>query len=161
MNRMWKLCICGLLFVGLLTGCGENSAYKTGHILTPSGQAVSVGEDGAGIEERFGTPEDYAEAQSCYGNGYDKLYTYAGFEITTYPDANGNGEFVSVLVLTDDTVVTGLGLKVGMTQSRMVELYGADFVQRGKSCVYTLEKDVTLWVDIDEDTITRIEFRAP
>ena len=160
MNRMWKLCICLVLFVGLLAGCTK-PAQKTGHILTPSGHAVSVGEDGTGIEARFGTPVDYAEAQSCYGKGYDKVYTYPGFEITTYPAQNGRSEFISVLVLTDDAAQTGLGLKVGMSKTEMTDLYGGDFVQRGKSCVYVLEKDVTLWVDIEDDTITRIEFRAP
>ncbi len=160
MNRMCKICICLFLFVGLFTGCAK-PVQKTGHIRTPAGQAVSVGEDGTGIQARFGTPEDYAEAQSCYGKGYDKVYTYPGFEITTYPAQNGRSEFISILVLTDDTAQTGLGLKVGMTRVQMTDLYGGDFVQRGQSCVYTLEKDVTLWVDIEDDTITRIEFRAP
>lgn len=156
---MWKICICLILFVGLLAGC-TTPGQKSGHILTPSGAAVSIGEDGSNIEARFGTPLDYAQAQSCYGKGYDKVYTYAGFEITTYPAQNGRSEFISILVLTDDTAQTGQGLKVGMSQAEMTECYGTDFVQRGQSYVYTVEDDVTLWVDIEE-TITRIEFRAP
>ncbi len=160
MNRIWKICICVILFVGLLAGC-TNPTQKTGHILTPSGETVSVREDGADIEARFGTPEAYAEAQSCYGEGYDKVYTYAGFEITTYPAQKGKGEFISILVLSDNTAQTGLGLKVGMSRTRMIEIYGEDFVQRGQSYVYTLEDDVILWVDIEDETITRIEFRAP
>ena len=160
MNRMWKLCVWMILFAGIFVGC-QQPLQKTGHLVLASGEVVSVGEDGTNIEARFGVPVDFAQAQSCYGKGYDKVYTYDGFEITTYPAVNGRSEFISVLVLTDDTVETVLGLQVGMSLDQMVDLYGTAFVQRGQSRVYTLDGDVTIWVDIEEDRITRIEFRAP
>lgn len=147
-----------ILFVGLLSGCAR-PAKTAGHLVLSSGIVVSVGEDGSNLEAKFGTPVEYAQAQSCYGKGYDKVYTYEGFEITTYPAVNGRSEFISILVLTDDTVQTGRGLQVGMSQGQMTECYGTAYVQRGQSYVYTLEDDVTLWVDVEEDRITRIEFR--
>ncbi len=161
MNKIWIICLCLILSAGLLVGCGETTDSSNAHLITPSGEAASIGEDGADIEGRFGTPEDYAQAQSCYGNGYDKVYTYAGFEITTYPSQDGTKETISVLALTNNTVQTGSGLKVGQDFAKAVEIYGDNYIERGTSYVYTLDADVTLWIDIEEDVITRIEFRAP
>ena len=157
---MWRVCIGLILMAGLFVGCSTAGNTVLGHLVAASGQTISIGEDGSKIEALFGTPEDYLEAQSCYGNGHDKVYTYPGFEITTYPSKEG-AQFVSVLVITDSTAATGKGLKVGEDISRAIALYGEDYAARGTSLVYTLEEDVTLWVDIEENIITRIEFRAP
>ena len=160
MNRIWRVCIGLILMAGLFVGCAAVEDAAPGHLIAASGQTISIGADDSKVEALFGTPEDYMEAQSCYGNGYDKVYTYSGFEVTTYPSKEGK-QFVSVLVLTDSTVSTGMGLKVGEDFDRAVALYGEVYATRGNSLVYTLEEDVTLWVDIEENIITRIEFRAP
>ena len=161
MNKLWKLCVCLILTAGLLIGCSQADDVTRAHLVTPSGKAVSIGDDGADIQSVLGSPEAYVEAQSCYGNGFDKVYTYSGFEITTYPSQDGKQELVSVIVLTNNMVETGMGLKVGQPFSAVTEIYGESYIERGASRVYTLEEDVTLWVDIEEDLITRIEFRAP
>ena len=52
-------------------------------------------------------------------------------------------------------------MKVGQDFAKAVEIYGDNYIDRGTSYVYTLDADVTLWIDVEEDAITRIEFRAP
>ncbi len=159
MRKVCVLCICLFLCLGMLTGCSQTAAE--GHIETADGISLTLGEDGGNLKEKLGEPAAYAEAQSCYGTGMDKVYTYEGFEVTTYPSKDGTSESVCVLALTDPTGRTAEGLQVGMNFTKAVDLYGEVYGERGTSRVYTLESDITLWVDVDEEMITRIEFRAP
>lgn len=161
MNKILLLCVCLILCVGMLVGCGEAASRAQCHVITPSGKTLSIGDNGDGITDKLGEPKAYAEAQSCYGVGMDKVYTYSGFEVTTYPSEDGSRSFISVLALTEDTVQTDKGLQVGMTFAEATELYGDQYVQRGNAAVYTIEDGIILWIDLDEDVITRIEFRAP
>ncbi len=161
MNKILTLCACFILCTGMLVGCGKTTSNAQFHMITASGAMLSIGDNGDGITDKLGEPTSYAEAQSCYGVGMDKMYTYSDFEVTTYPSEDGSRCFVSVLVLKEDTVQTDKGLKVGMTFEQATELYGDHYVQRGNAAIYTIEEGITLWIDLEEDVITRIEFRAP
>ena len=109
------LCIC---FACLLLICGvactpeepevpdANYAFRSGNT------EIAIDADAAPILASLGEWRDYAESASCAFEGLDKVYTYAGFEVQTYP-MNGK-DYVYMVMLYDDTVATPEG---GMQQT--------------------------------------------
>ena len=52
----------------------------------------------------LGEPMHYFEAPSCAFEGMDKIYSYSGFEFTTY--TKDNVDYIASIVFLDDTVTT-------------------------------------------------------
>ena len=84
----------------------------------------------------LGEPQDKLEAKSCVHEGYDRVYYYAGYEVNTQPTADGREVIVSVY-LTDDSMTTAEGIRIGDSADAMKNTYGdAD----GASGVYSYTK---------------------
>ncbi len=84
----------------------------------------------------LGEPQDKLEAKSCVHEGYDRVYYYAGYEVNTQPTADGREVIVSVY-LTDDSMTTAEGVRIGDTVDTLKSTYGdAD----GASGVYSYGK---------------------
>ncbi len=75
-----------------------------GYAFIYNGVSVTMDADAAPIIEKLGEPASYFEAASCAFEGLDKMYTYSGFEIDTYPV--GDKDYVSSVILKDDSVST-------------------------------------------------------
>ena len=71
----------------------------------------------------LGDPQDKLEAKSCVHEGYDRIYYYSGFEVNTQPTADGREVIVSVY-LTDDSVTTAEGVRIGDTLDAVKAAYG-------------------------------------
>ncbi len=84
----------------------------------------------------LGEPQDKLEAKSCVHEGYDRVYYYAGFEVNTQPTADGREVIVSVY-LTDDSVTTAEGIRIGDTTDAVKSAYGEAGAEAG---VYTYTK---------------------
>lgn len=153
--------VCFLILTLSISACGKDTERKDAQFITPTGVSLNVGDAVADLRERLGEPEDYSEAPSCYGNGKDKVYTYKSFSVTTYPNLEGTEEFISVITLLDDRVETGQGLRLGMTFEEVVRICGEDYVSRGDSRIYTEADGSALWIDLNNDIISGIEYRAP
>ena len=98
---------------GQVQAAGDGSAEHAGakgYVFTVGGITVEMDADAAPIVEGLGEPVSYFEAASCAFEGLDKMYTYNGFELDTYP--KGEKDYVSTVILKDDTVLTpeGIGL---------------------------------------------------
>lgn len=76
-------------------------------------KGVSIAPDAAAapLLAELGEPLSYFEAPSCAFEGLDKIYGFPGFELDTYPD--GEADYVSAVVLRDDSVATPEGLMIG------------------------------------------------
>ena len=118
---------------------------------------IPMNVDAAPIVEALGESADYFEAASCAFQGLDKIYSYNGFELGTYP--NGDMDYVSYVTLLDDSVSTNEGVYVGSALEEVTNAYGNEYSVEGSSYVYRLgESKLTFIVDVD--TVTQITYSA-
>ncbi len=111
---------------------------------------VTMGAEAAPILKALGDPEKTFEQDSCAYQGKDKVYTYKGFELSTYP-VNGKECIASVYIL-NDTVATAEGIKIGSTaddvkkayKDKYTEEFGVYRVNDGKTelVIYTTKNVV-------------------
>jgi hypothetical protein len=105
----------------------------------------------------LGDPTTYEESESCYYQGLDKDYTYAGFKLRTYPE---NGvDYVLTICFTDDSVATPEGIMLGSARSEVVAAYGDSYTEQNGSMVYTKDK-TELRFRFDGDSVSAIEYWA-
>jgi len=128
-----------------------------GYTFTHSGVTIAIDALFAPILAALGEPRSYFEAPSCAFEGLDKIYTYIGFEIDTYPQEED--DFVSAIVLRDDTVATEEGIRIGSTRVEMEAIYGIPRLMDNGQLVY--DKDgMRLCFILDNDTIISIEYQT-
>lgn len=125
---------------------GKDASSKEEKKDTPTGYIFEAETDGGKVSvwadmdmktvlEGLGEADTYFEAASCAFEGLDKTYTYAHFQIETYPD--GEIDRVSSIVFLDDLAETAEGVSIGMTKEEMESAYGTDYAADGDMAVYT------------------------
>lgn len=132
-----------------------SGASGKGYAFVYNGTTVEVDADAAPIVEKLGEPASYYEAASCAFEGLDKIYTYNGFEINTYPSEDK--DYVSAIVLRDDSVSTAEGICIGDTLEKVQEAYGQGTEKDG---MIVYEKDGMSLCFIMKDTVSSIEYRS-
>lgn len=132
------------------------TAVSKGYIFVASGVKVEVDADMAPVLQALGEPASYFEAASCAFEGLDKIYTYNGFEIDTYP-AQGK-DLVSAVILKDDSVTTAEGICIGDSLEKLLEAYG-EAAQENGMLVYTKD-GMKLCFILQDDSIISIEYRS-
>lgn len=146
-----------------LTACGETSE------VTPTPQtrdmftfvykdcALPMNAEFAPLLETLGEPDTYFEAASCAFDGLDKIYTYGGMELTTYP--NENKDYISSIRLLNNTVSTPEGITIGSTPEEAVAAYGDGYTVSGD--LYTWENDnAMLSILFDNNAAISVEYIA-
>ena len=129
-----------LLLVAMIfsfVACKENDSPaeegKT-YTFTSGSTKIAIDADAAPILAALGAWRDYAESASCAFEGLDKVYTYAGFELQTYP--MGEKDFVYMIILQDDTVATEQGIRIGDTKDAVLAAYGTPDKQTDTALTY-------------------------
>ena len=134
----------------------QNPSYK-GFVFTHSGVTIEIDANFAPILLALGEPRSYFESESCAFEGLDKVYTYIGFEVDTYPQ--GDDDFVSAIVLRDDTVSTKEGLRIGSSRAEMEATYGIPRQNDSGQLIY--DKDgMRLCFILDDDVVISIEYQT-
>lgn len=96
-KKIIAICLCICLTIVFLAGCaGKKSNTEpskaadenSGFSYTVNGVRLVPGDDFADAYKELGEPDNYTEAASCYFDGMDKVYTYTGYEVRTYPDGD-------------------------------------------------------------------------
>ena len=128
-----------------------NTTYE---ITLNNGLTVVIGGDADAFVSAAGEPIDYMEAMSCIHEGYDKVYTFDGYSVTTSPDANGN-QYVSDLTLLSDAVVFDNGLSIGSGAAELDELFGTEYEEQFGVRSYMLD-GAKVSVIVDADIVTSI-----
>lgn len=149
----------------MLVGCsgsdeGKQANKETkeeGYVFTSNGTDVSMNEETTEVLKSLGKELDYFEAPSCAFDGKDKTYTYAGFQLVTYP--TDDKDFVNSIVLKDDTVSTKEGVSIGDEKAKVEETYGKDFENKNGAYVYTKGKSKLEFI-FDGDTVSSITYTA-
>ena len=123
---MKKINTIGVALLILLTfaGCGgRNKAdVREEYVFVAGGVEIEIGEDADEIISRLGEPNRRAVAESCAGLGCDEVYYYNGFKIGVYREGD-DADIVSI-ELTNDTVATKEGIKIGSPESSIKKAYG-------------------------------------
>ena len=120
--------------------------------------SVTVGGDADALIASLGEPLDYMEAPSCIHEGYDKVYVFDGYSISTSPAADGT-QYISELSLTSDVVAIDGTLMIGSSVSQLEAKFGTDFTEEFGIRTYTLE-GATVSVILDGDTVSGITVLA-
>lgn len=110
---------------------------QKGYLFTYKGVTIGMDEDAAAIVAALGEPQSYFEAASCAFEGLDKIYTYSGFELDTYP--TDGADYVSAVIFKDDSVSTAEGVVIGDTKEKVEQTYGVPASTTDSLSVY--EKD--------------------
>jgi hypothetical protein len=139
--------------------CKDNTTPPTEegktYTFTSGTTQIAINADAAPILVALGQWRDYAESASCAFEGLDKVYTYAGFEIQTYPI--GEKDFVYMIILQDDTVATEKGIRIGATKDAVLTAYGTPNEESANALTYN-GKGMYLQFILREGTVTSIQY---
>lgn len=137
--------VLSLAAVLLLCACGGNGSgaapeavsendlsFKSGDI------AINILDDAESLLEKLGEPMDYAEFDSCAYQGKDYYYYYDGFQLGVN-EVDGKLKVTSVS-LSDDTVTTPQGVRIGMSADKALELIPYENEGDSELLVYTNSK---------------------
>lgn len=115
---------------------------------------------GGSADEFFKTAEsiigsyiDMSEAPSCIRDGYDRVYTYDGFNITTVPGSSE--DIISEITLTSDSVAIGDGVMIGSDRSDIDKYFGEDYTESFGVRKY-IGEDITVTVVFDGGIVSAL-----
>ena len=126
-----------------------------GYVFIHNGVKVPMDAEASAIVEALGEPASYFEAASCAFEGLDKMYTYGGFELDTYP--TGDKDFVSAVILRDDSVATPEGVMIGDSAGKLQEVYGEPASVSGDLVTYEAG-GMQLRFILEQDAVRSIEY---
>ena len=132
------------------------TVVSRGYVLQVNNVTVEVDADAAPVLEALGEPVSYFEAASCAFEGLDKIYTYNGFEIDTYPSKDR--DLVSAVILKDDSIATPEGICIGDSLEKLREVYG-EATQENGMLIYARD-GMKLCFILQDDSIVSIEYRS-
>ena len=111
--------------------------------LSYRGVELTVGGAADGVISALGDDYTMTEAESCAGQGMDRMYTYPSMRLYVFVSVSGEA-VISSVSYTDDGAQTAQGLRVGSSASDVISALGeADegsdtrLIYRGKGCVLT------------------------
>lgn len=96
------------------------------------------------VMQKLGSPSGSFENQSCAYQGTDTVYYYDGFELTVH-ELDGADRVIGVK-LTDDTVQTPQGLKIGMSKADCESILNDIGGEMNGATVYTAKTGSTALV---------------
>lgn len=164
---MKKIVIAAILSAVLLVGCGPANSSTTGTTdtttavnaqgqisfgIVSNGVNIVPGSDFTAIKDSLGEAEKYFEAQSCYFDGLDKVYTYAEFEVTTYPLSAEKDNIQDVCVKSGD-MKTNKGIGIGATLDDVIAAYGDDYKLNGKMYNYYIDDSKYVYFFVMNDAV--------
>ena len=143
-----------------LTACGgsdKGGASDGGYSFTSGSTKIEMGADASKVIEGLGEADEYFESESCAFEGLDKVYTYPGFKLNTYPD--GDKDYVLSVVFMDDTVSTDKGISIGSTKDEVTDAYGEASEESAAKLVYE-SGDTELAIGLNGDSVSSVEISA-
>lgn len=128
-----------------------------GYLFNFNGVKISMHSPAAPLLEELGKELAYFEAESCAFQGLDKTYSYPGFDLMTYP-IEGT-DYISSIVLMDDSVTTPEGLYIGAPESDIISRLGEEYESENGSYVY-IRGQSQLMIITEGGSVTSIEYIA-
>jgi len=119
---------------------------------------ILVDTDFAAALALLGEPLSCFESESCAFQGLDKVFTFPGFMVNTYPQEGL--DFVASVFLMDDTVTTVEGAYIGMHIDELAPLYPEMPVAAESSVSYTKGGCVLSFMHDADGYITAITYTS-
>ncbi len=174
MRKMKGIFAAAVMVMGLsLAACGSSdggssssgssssgsaaSSSSEGFSFTSGSTKIEMNADASAIVDELGDPDDYFESESCAFEGLDKVYTYPGFHLNTYPV--DDKDYVLSVDFMDDTVETDEGISIGSTKDEVTEAYGEPAEETSSSLVYE-KGDTEMTIGLDGDSVSSLEISA-
>lgn len=171
MKMRKSLAVAGMICVALLAGCGSDKQTSTntqtsapntqesvkGYVFEVNGIQIGVDMDASTVVSKLGDPVSYFEEPSCAAQGIAKLYTYASYEIDTYPD--GDKDLIATIILKDDNVKTAEGIDISKTKADVIAVYGDKYEETAGQIAY-VKDGMKLCFILDGDNIASIEYNS-
>ena len=143
------------------SGAGSNQDSKknetTGkdYVFKTKNTEITIDAEAANILSQLGDPLSKFDSPSCAFGDLDVIYTYGGFEVDTY-QLKGV-DYISAVILQDDSVSTQEGLYIGEDASKVEEIYGKPSEVNGTNKIYT-GKNMKLTVIIKDGKVSSIQY---
>ncbi len=137
MKKIFVLLLSIVTLLLVLIGCSSKEAIQS-HVMISETKVALGGIYNDVLATALGEPMDTQEAVSCHYDGYDTIYTYDGFQLYTYQLKEQ--KVLYCIEITDSTMSTPEGAKVGMTVSQIEEIYGTEHEQLPNGISYLLNK---------------------
>ena len=153
-RRIGRLCIlCSLML------CFCQAAVITGWAYTfeTEGVEISMDQDASEVLSQLGKAESYYEAQSSSYQGKEKVYTYKGFELSTYP--SGSADYVKSIWFLNEETVTPEGIHIGSTIDEMTTAYGDDYTEANGKYQYVSEDGILAFYT-KKGLVSGIEYKS-
>ena len=150
----------GLIFAAILmlslcfVACDQNTGVE--YSFSYNGTAVRIGEDGKALSATLGDYIDYRESGSCGAEQNDKEFYYPGFRYDTVW-SNGADRIVRI-VLTDDSVATPQGIRIGDAKSAVVTAYGDGYTETADGSLVYTDGATKLMFGIRDGVVTAIHY---
>ena len=146
------LCSCG---GGGGSNNGGNNTGSLDYYFEVKGVKVEMKADAEAVLKALGSYKSSYEAPSCAFDGMDKIYSYGGYDILTYT-ADGK-DFISGVVLRDDTVETPEGIAIGSKLEDVKKKYNAK--EEGSS-INVYSENCRLLIIFDNGVVSSIQYIA-
>ena len=104
----------------------ENTEETSYTCVFADGRQITLGEKADSFLSSFGDYSDVMEAPSCIHEGFDRVYSFDGFTVTTSPDGSGF-DYVVEVALTGWECVLENGIHVGSTMAGVEAVYGTEY----------------------------------
>ena len=112
-------------------------ADLAGFVFQSGGVAIGMNQEAAPVVAALGGWDNYIETESCAFQGLDKIYSYTGFDLYTYP--KDDVDYVNSIYFTSDAVSTPEGIRIGSSLDEVLAAYGDQYTE--EFGVYTYTKD--------------------
>lgn len=139
-----------LAAVLVFTGCAKKDStaafgFNNGELTLTPGDKFDVEADS------LSETTAYMEAASCYFDGLDKVFTYEGYEVTTFPKEDG--DYIQDINVSSETIKTDKGIGVGSSLSDVESAYGNDYTVSGKMYEYYQDDTKYMYFFILNDVV--------
>ncbi len=139
------LCILMVLTMAVLAGCsGDSKSALECKFSVPGSSTTLTPLDKFDVSSIESATTGYLEASSCYYDGMDKTYYYDGYEVVTFPKADG--DYVQDIYVTGSSIKLPSGVGVGSSLDDVINAYGKDYTVEGKNYKYSVGSDSSKYV---------------
>ena len=132
-----------------------DASIPEGFTFTTQGVTIHMDQNMAEVLEQLGEPLGVFEAPSCAFDGIDRIFSFPGVQIHTYPD--GDLDFVHTISIRDDSVTTMNGIFLGSSWEDVLAAYGDVYQQEFGMFTFTMGR-TTLSFFIEDEMVVGITY---
>ncbi|MBR2740763.1 MAG: hypothetical protein IKD87_08870 [Oscillospiraceae bacterium] len=134
----------------------SNDVLKNGYAFkTKDGTEIVIDAEFDQFKSALGSEKSCFESPSCAFGDLDKIWSYNGFDVYTYQV--DKTDYVSSVILKDDTVGTAEKIYIGDSEEDVISAYGDPSVKDAAQIVYRKD-EMSLTFILSNGTVTQIQY---